>query len=383
MIIKNFNSAETSSDPLRYGCDIVKHNRLIILFVDDSEYANGMATLGRAAIINRCVYLSNSKHNWIHYKHDNAHIVRTAVYFCDAEFEVPNDIKSVTFTVNQSSTTEKEMLDPMTVGDLTTLQHRKALYSPAIGNAIHDPSNPDLSNTIMDWIATESESMIIPPEYYTEGHMYAKTSDYFGIHCYDYCYTVHASDLYDETTKVIIMNINFWATMKTEILSKLMTNDLSLQNTFTISDELNSSFENLVGENGIFIYDSNALGLGEAKATIKGGSVPLKEFYHNQFLQSNIKAAFQTFFRRCKDIENKFGNIRVMCYPSIVGTKFKAYFRDYYPETQPIKPVLPQSGNTNTIDNGYVVEKAVESVIDMYENEPLQGDYIGSLWPRE
>jgi hypothetical protein len=370
MIIRNFRnmSFDNNENDLE-SIGILEHKRNIIIFVNPDEYKYNTIRTGRAVIINECSFLSNSLANVIHPAINNTNIVRISVYFCDVEFAESRNPKTATFLIRCGYS--KDIENIFATSDPLSNIHVPAYYSLEMNDLVMTPDiDRDSAKRVIDNINGGTNTTVVYPQYYTEGHMHLKEGEYYPMYAYDIACNVMGQELYDSSTRVVFLDINLWDSMRTEIMQKFQNELITdspiaqIRRTFDFSDEITSSFENFIGEDSVFIYDSDGKGLGIPGYTIKNGTVPLKDYFHMDFIKKNVNFALESFIFRCRDIEKDYGHVRIICAPNFVGSKIKARFKDYIPGNEPIQNLNDKT--TASIDGGFKTENEVNDYIYQY-----------------
>jgi hypothetical protein len=207
-------------------------------------------------------------------------------------------------------------------------------------------------------------------------HQYKITSDLFTLGgCVREVYSGH--ELIDNKTFVEYMDINLWDTMKYSFLGMMqkVETDKNTSETFGMLNDFYSDFIDFIGVGCYFAYDSDKKGPGNPGTNIIKGSIPYKPFYLPEYIKDNVTSALILFEQTCHDIENKYGPIRLFCYPTKIGNKFKIRFKDYDASHYPIEaaPIgaLEQDGLTSSSDNGFHVEKQIEEVLEHVDSVNL------------
>jgi hypothetical protein len=208
------------------------------------------------------------------------------------------------------------------------------------------------------------DTTVIPPLYYNEMHQFKKVFDIFCMGGGSEVYS--GRELIDNHTKIEMMDINFWDTMRLKFFGSFNNIDVESYHTLATASLFHSDFSNFIGENCTFIYDSDGKGINEPGINIIGGSIPLKSFYVPSHIPTNVRTTYSLFESTCHDLEQQFGHIKVYCAPNKVGDKLKIKFKDYALPPAEFAPLGGQTpeGQSSSIDSGFYVERNIEEVID-------------------
>jgi hypothetical protein len=357
MLIRSFDTAKELSDNQLHDCGIIEYKRKIVLFADPASYKNNTLKAAKAVIINESVCKGTKEGNVTHVSVNNSVLIRYSVYFCDVVFEMPNNIKLSQFKVTSAYSKEWQSLFDQN----NVMQYLTGRYSQNLG--ILEYANNQLYNEIICLMDTA----VIPPLYYTEVHQYKISRDifYMGGDSVD---LYSGSELIDNKTQVNILDINLWDTMKYKTLGILDAIKNQANETFQHSSLFHYDFNRFIGENSIFIYDSDGKGKDSPGVNIREGDIPLKPFYTRPYIQDNVTNALILFEQSCHDIESQYGHIRVQCLPGKIGNKMRIKFKDYDGFPKEFIPLGSgtQSGNSSSIDSGYQIEREIDEAIDTY-----------------
>lgn len=378
MILRNFvnsdrdnNIIDNINGDLR-SLGILDYRRNIIVFVEPCDYNNLTTVKGKIIIINECIYEGFGGTNIIHFNIPNSILIRSSVYFGEVFFQEPNNVKTSMISLRSAVCIEKQRL----YSDNFSTDQNLINYRPTY------VSN-DLSKTdqdIIDTITAGFELYVLPPKYYTEKHMVNIEGDFYNIFVDGTCLNIDCSELIDRSTKIHFMDINSYDTLKEDVLNNInnQTNSYTCkkyEETFSLSDSIISGFDNYIGSDTIFIYDSDSK--GKSKINIKDGIVPYGKYYPKEYLINNLNSCATMFEQSCKDIEDIYGHIRVHCSPNKIGNKVKIKFKDYN-----ISPIMninnlsnDPSRNIIHVDNGYNISKNVEETLYVVGKNNSEASY--------
>lgn len=365
MILRQFNDFDDDDEDFvslkEYG--ILENRRTIFVFVDRNAYNARLVRNAKLVILNECAYMGDKMGNLVRPFIPHSVLVKAAVYFGNAIFEVPNELKSSYITIQSGFTKEKQSL-------FGTPDNRTLVYQPGY----YSSSLFETAESIRESIVDSLETATLPPNYYTERHMFRLTGDYNHIHSSEFFSQLSGSQLLDNSTRVTYMDVNLWDTMRTDILGKLSSSDSRYNETFSLSQSVINGLSTFVGEGSIFIYDSDARGFGLSGSNIKGGKIPLGKYYHGKYIIDNLDSARTLFEAGCHDLEAQYGHVRVMAAPGSIGNKIKIIFKDYSADNQPIIPLggFDQDGGKSAIDNGFMTDRIIEDTIECVCGEEAQ-----------
>jgi hypothetical protein len=222
-----------------------------------------------------------------------------------------------------------------------------------------------MNENLYEDIINAMDTTVIPPLYYNEMHQFKSSHDLFCLGG-DSIEVYSGNELIDNKTRINVIDINLWDTMKYKVLGILESVENNANETFQSANNFYYDFIRFIGENSFFIYDSDAKGMDGGGVNIVGGNVPYKSFYTPPYISENVTNTLKLFEQSCHYIENQYGHIRVQCVPSKVGNKMKIKFKDYigHPkEFTPLGNATPE-GNASSVDLGYQVEREISEVID-------------------
>ncbi len=369
LIKRNFGSFSNDINESHYNekTGIYRLKRTIYIFIPKESYNLRNFTYGKIVIKNDVVYKSDTA-LYMSISFPDSHTIRSAIYFGTFATPEPGNIRHpfAKCDINCATTSERiVMKDNETVSISPSIWNKKTLCARA--DDFDDSQYWNLNEML------EPESIILTPQYYTDLDMQNRNEDYYSINSeLDFSYKL--SDLIDNNTTIIYMDINKYDTMR---ISFHGYNSPYLENTckdsIDVGTQLKSSFASFVGSGTTFIYDSDAKGMNQDGVMYHGGSVAFGKDYTKQYLAENLGGALELFSSTCKDIASKYGHIRAMYNPAAIGDKFKINFKDY--KTSPI--ITP----SEIADNGCVVKGSESNTnpISGIDNEFTNDIYVNEI----
>ena len=84
-------------------------------------------------------------------------------------------------------------------------------------------------------------------------------------------------------------------------------------------------------------------------------------------MKSNLERSIDTVETHAKDLEKRFGSIRLMFTPSYRGDKIDVYFKDYAPDNQPVIKNVTNIDSGNKIDDE-ITERLIDCDTDEMNN---------------
>jgi hypothetical protein len=355
MLIRNFNSATSLENNKLADCGIIKYKRVIYLFVDPNAYGNNFIKTAKAVIINSSVNKGSKEGNIIHPSVDNSVMIRYSLYFCNVFFEESNNIKLSQFTVKNAYSHEMQTL----FDQKQSANFMFGMYSSSLGKLEYD-------NEYLFWeIVGNMDTTVLPPIYYTEMHQYKITGDLFSLCGIGEIYS--GSELIDNKTTIEYKDINSIDTMKYNFLGIMQSVEQKNGETLNVLNDFYHDFRDFIGKNCYFVYDSDGNGINNRGVNIVDGKIDYKSFYLPQYIRNNVTSALTLFEQSCRDIEDKYGHIKVLCYPDKIGNKTKIKFKDYNRYPEELKPLgyIDHDGNSlSSSDSGFHIEKQVDEVLD-------------------
>lgn len=365
MLIKNFGRYDVEDLEDDNSMGIIGRKRNIFVFVSSDEYNQCSYLKAKACIVNTTVY--DSRHALSQaLTFDGAKIIRTAVYFGDIITTLPGNIRDpyAIFVIDNCTTTERMMLPN---GDQVS-------FSPGTWSRRLNQMDEADQADLMGIAGYGNETITLSPEFYTDFHMNAKTGEFIDLR-YENNYKVPMSKLFDGHTSIVYMDILKYDTIRLDTFRQMPKTEAVCKGSFDISNGLKSAFNSYVGQNTTFIYDSDALGLGKSGANIRGGIIPFGKQYHPKYLADNLNGTIDLFKSECRDIEAKFGHIKVHYNPSSVSDKLKITFKDF--RKTPITAIsqvnndgsvninLSNTAPLSSIDNGYVTDQYMKDMLNL------------------
>lgn len=377
LIRRNFGSFsnDINDDSYNDKTGIYRLKRTIYVFIPKESYITNSFTYGKIVIINDVVYKTDtSLSNPISFS--DSHTVRRAIYFGTFMTPQPGNIRHpfARCEINCGTTSERIVMnDNETVTITPSLWNKKVLQARA--NDDDDTNYWGLTQIL------EPESVVLLPKYYTDLDMQNRNGDFYSLNA-EINTTYNLSELIDNNTTIVYMDINKYDTMR---LSFHGYNAPRLENTckssIDVGTQLKSSFASFVGNGTTFIYDSDARGMDKDGVMYRGGSVAFGKDYTKKYLAENLGSALELFSSTCKDISAKYGHIRAMYNPAAIGDKFKVNFKDYK-KTPIVTPseitdsgsVVKSESNTNPIsgiDNEFTNNIYISELLDNFYDENI------------
>ena len=206
--------------------------------------------------------------------------------------------------------------------------------------------------------------ILVHPKFYTQEHEYYSTGDYNpnGIMDDVYLPNILGLDIVDDVTTVFQQQPSLYETIKDTLLigggGYIRDSDPIKQRSEQASNTIYDvnyilGCDSMVN-GGIFLYDSQ-LGMGFDKT-----SIICKEYMS----VDNAKTELETFLYSLegvgKDIEKKYGSIRLMYSPSFIGSKCKIIYKDLYDKST----VTGYAVSNSSKDSSYEVTEVVGAMID-------------------
>lgn len=369
MLIRNFSSHDIGEDSTKREMGLIDARRNIYLFVDKLSYELKNFVKVKTAIINESVY--DSKYDMIHpIKLDNSHVVRKGIYFGEITCAIPGNIQSKGsfFVLNNSVSSERSVQ----FGTNMVEYHGQSVYSSRMAG---------MSNADKLLLDVEYEVDSIPPQYYSTYQMYTDLGDFYDLNGEGFGCRVNVEELIDNSTTYQFMDISKFDTMRLEWTKNIVAAESKFGSSIQIPSSIGSAFNTFEGRNQIFVYDSDAFGIGKWGMNVTGGIFPQGKFFDKQWLADNLRKSLEYFGSNCKDIENQYGHVRVLYSPDAIGNKYKIRFKDY--KVSPIVPLgkIDNNGNvdqtksdgvTSGIDSGYITDRSVcDNIEQMYKSQSI------------
>lgn len=378
MLIRDFkengssdrNMSENEENMKELG--FINYNRTILLFVNPAEYKSGTFTRGRIIIINTSSYLSDSNANVIYPTLKDTLLNKVSLYFGLISLENPGDMKSAVVFISESQTKTNANLMNSDKGDDLIAFDNCAL--PISKNEINYTEFSYGCDFLLDYMCI-SENDLPPCSFYTCGHMFMVTGDYYHM-CLDELDCSVFNQLLDEHTKVVFKDINLYDSFKSDVNSKAYA---ALENYYNflydnekmderqggvdVDSILSLSFDNYIGTNATFIYE-------DGKVNVKGGYIPLGKQYKTHQLVKNVENTLETFRLNCKAIEDIYGKVRVLSHHSLSGDKNFIRYKDWN--------VAPFKGTSNYYneENGKESNSSLSSLDNGEQIKKVVSDYI-------
>ena len=209
--------------------------------------------------------------------------------------------------------------------------------------------------------------------------MYTKTGESEDLRYTDE-YKVPMNKLFDGHTSVVYMNVLKYDTIRLDSCKLLPKVESVCEKSFDFSNGLKSAFNSFIGQGTTFIYDSDARGLNQPGANVRGGIIPFGKQYTPKYLADNLNNAVDLFKSECKDIEERVGHIKVHYSPSSTNDNFKITFKDY--NKSPI--IVPkQINNDGTVNISLSNTNPVSSIDNGYTTDSYMKDILNTSWQNE
>lgn len=233
------------------------------------------------------------------------------------------------------NTVEKDLRNQFGYGKLTLLTARRCDRETDYdrgetrGEAAQLFSRTFQNYSLSDYVDSR---VLVHPKYYTQEHEYYMTGDFSPNGMLDDIYIPNliGNDIVDSVTKIYQQNPNMYKTIKDTIMISENNTlfDIDPQKPYT--EEASASIsdvnfvlgcDNLVN-GGVFVYDSQ-LGIG-----FKNAHIMCKNYITKETSASELESFLTTLESTGKRIENKYGNLRLMYSPSLIGSKCRIIYKD-------------------------------------------------------
>jgi hypothetical protein len=353
MLIRTFQDNK-SEDGLS-SSDIKECRRNIALFVPRNEWESNHLSHGRAILTN--ISVSSGEKSFTVIKVPNSAVLKINVYYFNISFE-SGDLRSSIFNLTESYGTEHQVC----YNENNTMDKDMGVFSSLLNN---------VDQSYKYFLNIKDTACLIPPTYYTENHMYSCEGDFYSVIDSDIMHVFPLSELMDDKTRLMVYDIGKWDTMN-EAVRETIDKDIMRDNytVATVSDSIFNIMSQTAINDAIFIYETGK------EPNIKGGWIPNKQYLLPNDVFQNISLAKKSFVFACKEIEKKFGNVRVQMVPSMHGDRFNIKCRDYDVENQPFQnPKSPE--NVLSIDRSVPVTTsvsvAVHDIIEMDVDNAYKG----------
>lgn len=356
-----------ASSGMLSSANIIEANRFIYLFFDDNviyNYKNGISNppgtplYGKAIQVN----LSLSKGGQQNIElppflrgSDNSTYMVISMYVYDTIFDTNiTNIHSAEFTLINSmvsSTTNEYTLNKAFCNGFN-------FYDKDIRD------KPEIKDLIERSIYVQAPS-IPEPMFYTMYQQEVELDELYSLTSMDTVIVHRGVDLIDDNTRISVMNSKMLDTLEPMIRSKLAevkamsrnpsVTGVNMYDQLILSESLlYQDFESM--QSGYtYIYDSN-MGFNILKNS--GSFMPFKKYQFEDSLVGNLERTMNRIKEHAKDVEKKFGSVRMVFTPMYFGDKTDVYFKDYNPDNQPIiKDKL-------NIDNGNKIKSEMSCLIN-------------------
>ena len=283
MLIRNYRHAEIDTEDYEVT-GLIKARRTIFFFVDKTALNNGTVMRAKCAVVNECVY--DAKKSFTHsLVIDGSYIIRNAVYFGDVVSQLMGNI---TFPENIFA------LDNCVSKEKLVIPHGDTVpYDPNYYSVKMDGYNT--CDVEASGISRGYDNINIPPQYYSDYHMVLKNGDYFDLLSESFGCKTSLKDLMTHEAKVVMMDANKFDTIRLALTNRIIDMEIECQESLNLNDMIGSSFDEFVGQGAIFIYDSNARGIGKNGVCVHEGFVPYGKWYNQGYLDTNYANALTQF----------------------------------------------------------------------------------------
>ncbi len=336
---------------------LVDRRRFINIFADPDAGFNGADTRCRAIQIN----ISTSKAEGVMF--DNVVIDRLSdttlsyvtVYIYNVELAPGMDLKE-RFRFSKCELVASKRLDRQVNHTTKEVGSESAnLFSKVYAN--HGKS---------EW--RDVRGCIPDPRYYTSEYEFHYTGDYNpngilgGI---DQFFV--GNELLDDETQLIIRKPSDFNTIKDMLFINDEVENYRLDDVNGAASRMIANVNDIIGmdnlvNGGVLVYDTQ---LGK---NFVGGSIISKPYLTDSAAKSEFDELMMAIDSSAKEVEKKFGSIRLMYSPSLLGSKNRIIFKDYNN--------LSSDGINASKDSGYEVNETVGTLIDegSFINEGLVED---------
>lgn len=370
-------------DPNLDNSGIIECKRFIYLFFDSNDIENdklgirydpGTVIIGKAIQVNMAL-VEGGRENidimpWVRGGNNSTYMVIN-MYTYDTRFETDiRNINSAEFTLTNSiaasSTNDYDLKKCITNGI--------SLYSKEFREDEEKKS----------WLSEALSPGIPEPLYYTSRQQEAEMNDIYSIQALNTIIVHQGFELIDPWTSIAIMNKNVMDTMNIQLRDKMkeikfMTNsgstfsDINMYDTTQLSGEMLYNVLESMQSGYIYTYDTD-LGRNVKKTT--KSMLPFANYRMQDEMVANMQRSIDAIEFHAKDIEKKYGNIRIMFTPYYGGDKLDIYFKDYNPDHQPVLK------NKTSIDSGEKInEEITNRISDMdFPDSDQMEDYNEILY---
>lgn len=364
------------SKPSKFLCErgyeydeagLIETHRFIYLFFDQNALDNhnnkttikGQQIYGKAIQINLSVSKGGNDNidlpPWVRGSNNSTYMT-CGMYIYDTIFETDiTNIYSARFILNDalvsSTTNDYDIKKAMTNGtniyckDIRDDQNKK----DAISSNIYEfaPNIPD-------------------PIYYTIRQQEIVEDDAFCLTSLNTIVEHEGNELYDQDTRVSVMNMTLIATLEPKMKQKIY--DLQAQihksdygikmyDSTELSNELlYQDFESM--QNGYtYIYDTNE---GVNIVRTAKSFIPFTKYQFKDKLQYDLERTLIAIKNHARDIEQEFGPVRLHFTPLYFGDKSDVYFKDWKKDNQ------PTLCDKLDVDNGFKVQNSITDQLNDY-----------------
>ena len=362
------------SDPNMEQSGIIESKRLIYLFFDTNDLindregliSNGEIIIGKAIQINLAL-VEGGRRNidimpWIRGSNNSTYMAMN-VYTYSTRFETSiRNINSAEFvlenSIASSSTNDYEFKKCMSNG--ITLYSKEFREDPVKKEILSDTTG--LSPEIPE------------PIYYTLRQQEAECGDVYSLASLSTVITHLGFELIDDNTQISILDKCLMDTFNVKIRDRMKEiryllntsslEDINMYDTTQLSNEMMFNVIESLQSGYIYQYDSQ---LGRGINTTNKSFLPFSKFRIKDEMKSNLERSIDTVETHAKDLEKRFGSIRLMFTPSYRGDKIDVYFKDYAPDHQPVIKNVTNIDSGNKIDDE-ITERLIDCDTDEMNN---------------
>lgn len=365
-------------DPNLDQSGIIETKRFLYLFFDSNEIYNykngtqnipGTVILGKAIQVNMAL-VEGGRENidimpWIRGGNNSTYMVIN-MYTYDTRFDTNiRNIDNAEFTlvnsIAASSTNDYDLRRCITNGI--------SLYSK-------DFRDDDMKKSLFE--GDNGLSPGIPePLYYTMRQQEAEIGDVYSIQALNTVIVHFGFELVDSNTRVAIMDMSDMDTMNLQLRDRMkeikyMVNsgsnfhDIDMYDTTQLSSEMLYGVLESLQSGYTYIYDTD---FGKNIRKTKLSMIPFNKYRMKDEMVANFDRALDTVDLHAKDLEKKFGHIRLTFTPSYRGDKIDVYFKDYKPDHQPVIK------NVSNIDSGEKINEEITERLSDFDDDQTDDFY--------
>lgn len=365
-------------DPNLDESGIIETKRFIYLFFDSNtiyNYKNNIPNLPGTVLIGKAIQVNmalveGGRENidimpWIRGGNNSTYMVIN-MYTYDTRFDTNiRNIDNAEFTlvnsIAASSTNDYDLKRCITNGI--------SLYSKEF-------RDDEMKKSIFE--GNDGLAPGIPePLYYTMRQQEAEIGDVYSIQALNTIVVHFGFELIDSETRVAIMDMNDMDTMDLRLRDKMkeikyMVNsgsafhDIDMYDTTQLSSEMLYGILESLQSGYTYIYDSN---MGKNIQKTKLAMIPFSKYRMKDEMVTNFERSLDTIDLHAKDLEKRYGNIRLTFTPSYRGDKIDVYFKDYRPDHQPVLK------NVSSIDSGEKINEEITERLSDFDDEETDDYY--------